>query len=194
MRTSLFQGIVNSCTENQQVLIDAGYSPLLHFDWDRQQWQHEPEKKEHPFARPALFINVGDYQFARKAGKRYAAVPITVTIVQDYFVDARQRSETQDDAFMKSNYSELINDILDSLQLECLGKLELTGESNEQEYGNQLVDVLNYTAHIYLNRNASFKVSTCKPSTLIIKDQNDNVLTTEVINSGESREITININ
>lgn len=194
MRTSLFQGIINIVKANAQELIDAGYEPVKHFDWDRQQWQEDPEKREHPFLRPALFVSIGEYQFERRAGKRYAPVPITVTIVQDYYVDARERSDTQNDAFTKSNYSELINSFLDSLQLDCLGKLELAGESNEQEYGNQLVDVLNYTAHIYLKRNAEFTGSTCKPGTLIIKDQNENILATEVLQAGETREITININ
>ncbi len=194
MRTSLFQGIINAVQANAQELIDAGYQEVKHFDWDRQQWQEEPEKREHPFLRPALFVSVGEYEFERRSGKRYAAIPITITIVQDYYVDARERSETQDDAFTKSNYSELINSFLDGVQLECLGKLELTGEGNEQEYGNQLVDVLNYTAHIYLKRNAEVIVPTCRPAILIVKDQDENIITTEILQPGENREITININ
>lgn len=162
MRVTLFTGIITTIKQKDQALIDAGYQAIQHYDWDRQQWQKQPEEQEHPFKRPALFVEIGDYEFEDRAGRKYAPVPVTITIVQDYYVDAREKSTTQPDAFSKSNYSEYINEYLDNLQLECLGKLEFIGEESEEEYGNQLVDRLKYTAHIYLKRNVVVKSNVCK--------------------------------
>lgn len=191
MRAQLKKSIITAIQNSATDFTDAGYEAVKHFDWDRQQWQEEPEKTEHPFLRPAVFIKVEDYEFETRAGRRYAAIPITLTIVQDYYVDARERSGTQQDAYDKSNYSEILNGILDSQQLDCLAKLELTGEGNEEEYGNQLVDTLNYTAHVYQKRNATGKLVTCLPATAIVRDKNGVILANEEIPSGDERTIDL---
>lgn len=151
----IYTELVARLKANAHVFTLATHVAPVHYDWDRNQYEPAEELTEFPFARPAIFIRFGEMDFEATTGKgKRGTIPVTVLVVQNKYVDARDGAANQTAYLKLLEYKYLVNQVLDGYRGSCFSGLELVQVSTDHDNRNLHVERLSYTLKAMLIRTA----------------------------------------
>lgn len=141
----IYQDIIDRAKLNPTQFTDNEQKVIDHFAWYHGQYQQQyDENKTHPFNRPAMFIQFGEFALEQNSGMGFnghGKLPITLHIVQDLYVDGREGS-AQHEGFKKMlRYWKLVADLYQGYRGNaCAGAMVIKGWEADHTNDNLMVD------------------------------------------------------
>lgn len=116
-----------------------------HYDWDRGQYEDDGDKKEYPFNRPAIFFKFDDMDYEDRGGlSKRGTIPLTVTCVQDKYVDAMDGAVNQSDYLKLLEWKYLVHRIFNKFSGDCFGPLQMVTIGTDHQNRNLHVEYIKY--------------------------------------------------
>jgi hypothetical protein len=150
----IYTEIIEALKEKEYYFISKAHPIPAHYDWDRGQYEPEGERTDFPFNRPAIFIQFGDMDYEPSGGyTKRGTIPITVTCVQDKYVDAMEGATTQPEFKKILEWKYLVNDVLDGFKGVCFSRLYMVQINPDHDNKNLHVEKIQYECRVTLRRN-----------------------------------------
>jgi hypothetical protein len=150
----IYTKLVAALKAKEYYFILKGHPAPQHYDWDRIQYEADGEKTEFPFNRPAIFFRFGEMEFTEHGGNsKRGNVPLTVTCVQDKYVDAMDGATNQPEYLKLLEWKYVVHDVLNKFRGSCFGPVELVRINTDHENRNLHVETIDYEIKVTLMNN-----------------------------------------
>lgn len=151
---SIYTELIAELKQRTYYFESAGHKAPAHYDWDRAQYVLNGERKEHPFNRAAVFFKFGTMAYERHGAlSRRGTVPLTITCVQDKYVDSMDGASSQPEYLKLLEWKYLINNVLDGFTGNCFTALELIEIDTDHDNRNYHVETIQYELKVTLMKN-----------------------------------------
>lgn len=150
----IYTELIAELQAKEYYFISKSHTAPVHYDWDRAQYESAGEAKDFPFNRPTIFFRFGDMDYVpHGANSKRGTVPLTITTVQDKYVDAMEGASNQSEYLKLLEWKYLVHDVLNKFRGSCFGPLELLKFKTDHENRNLHVETIDYELKVTLFDN-----------------------------------------
>lgn len=149
----IYPALVDALKAKNYYFTDNDHPVPAHYDWNRGQYEVDGDTKEYPWNRPGIFFRFGEMRYERHgANSRRGVIPITVTCVQDKYVDAMDGAANHADYLKLLEWKYLVHDVIDQYEADCFSSMELITFGTDHDNRNLHVETIDYECRVTLLR------------------------------------------